>query len=120
MRKVSKRSTETGYDGFFLGETLRAIGLSVSVLSRVALIELLTFERHVCSKVKFIITNQIHTKRLMEVIVFCVLKDRGVPSLNSTTTLVVKVEDQSDQPPEFEKSSYRADINENTPVVGTS
>ncbi|CAB4045028.1 cadherin EGF LAG seven-pass G-type receptor 1-like, partial [Paramuricea clavata] len=42
--------------------------------------------------------------------------DRGIPSLNSTTTLVVKVEDQSDQPPEFEKSSYRADIDENDPV----
>ncbi|CAB3981014.1 protocadherin Fat 4-like, partial, partial [Paramuricea clavata] len=43
-------------------------------------------------------------------------KDRGIPSLNSTTTLVVKVEDQSDQPPEFLKRSYRADIDESAPV----
>ncbi|CAB4014212.1 protocadherin Fat 4-like [Paramuricea clavata] len=43
-------------------------------------------------------------------------KDRGIPSLNSTTTLVVKVEDQSDQPPEFEKSFYRADVDENAVV----
>ena len=48
-------------------------------------------------------------------LIFVSLQDRGNPvSLNSTTTLVIKVEDQSDQPPEFEKSSYRADIPENT------
>ncbi|XP_028404999.1 cadherin-23-like isoform X3 [Dendronephthya gigantea] len=46
-------------------------------------------------------------------------KDNGkLVSLNSTTTLVVKVEDESDQPPEFEKSSYRKDIDENE-AVGT-
>lgn len=45
-------------------------------------------------------------------------QDRGTPmSLNSTTTLVVKVEDQSDQPPEFVRSSYRADIAEEASVV---
>ncbi|XP_046839069.1 protocadherin Fat 4-like [Xenia sp. Carnegie-2017] len=41
------------------------------------------------------------------------VKDHGVPSLNSTTNLVIEVKDQSDQPPVFEKSSYRADIDEN-------
>ena len=51
-------------------------------------------------------------------LIFVTFQDRGNPvSLNSTTTLVIKVEDQSDQPPEFEKSSYRADIDENTPPV---
>ena len=49
--------------------------------------------------------------------IFFICQDRGSPSLNSTTTLVVKVSDESDQPPEFEKSSYRADINESIIVV---
>ena len=31
--------------------------------------------------------------------------------------MVVKVLDESDQPPEFEKSSYRKDIDENEKVV---
>jgi hypothetical protein len=53
----------------------------------------------------------------MELVFF--LQDRGDPPLSSTTTLVVKVIDQSDQPPEFEKSSYREDISESILVVGS-
>ena len=62
----------------------------------------------------------IQPKRRLHIycLIFVYLQDRGSPvSLNSTTTLVIQVEDQSDQPPEFEKSSYRADIDENTPPV---
>ena len=85
--------------------------IELSCINKVSLVQVSS-----CSNTRPVIREleKLRTNRI-----FYIFQDRGIPSLNSTTTLVVKVEDQSDQPPEFLKTSYRADIDENAPVVGS-
>ncbi|KAI4902021.1 hypothetical protein NFI96_005036 [Prochilodus magdalenae] len=41
--------------------------------------------------------------------------DGGAPARSGTTTIIVKVQDSNDNPPVFEKPSYKARVPENTP-----